>query len=94
MPAILIPLPSRNRHIAEMGGDLKNVKVILPRSKVTEVTRNLISSSMARGQYYCEFSRFYSNSFLTYRVVLKVSGDLDLDPRSPRGHSPTFPVLR
>ena len=87
------PLPSRNRHVAEMNGDLKKDKVILPRSQVMEVIQHLISSSMTRGQYYCEVSRFYTNSFLTYRVnkklVLKVSGDLDLDPMSPKGHSPT-----
>src|SRR6056300_1314454 len=77
---------------------VQKVKVILTRSKLTEVNQNLIRSSMGNSQYCCKVWRQNSYSLLSYRVNkefdLECHSDLDLGLRPHKGHSLTFPVHR
>src|SRR6056300_2077180 len=74
---------------------VQKVKVILTRSKLTEVNQNLIRSSMGNSQCCCKVWRQNSYSLLSYCVNkefhLEGHSDLDLGPRSHQGHSLAFP---
>src|SRR6056300_1418835 len=85
-----------NLQVPKTEGSVQKVKVILTRSKLTEVNQNLIRSSMGNSQYCCKVWRQNSYSLLSYRVNkvsdLEGHSDLDLGPRSHQGHSLAFPV--